>query len=314
MPMHCSANVGDEGDVALFFGLSGTGKTTLSADPQRHLIGDDEHGWSADGVFNFEGGCYAKVIRLSEDAEPEIYKTTHSWGTVLENVIVDERGVLDLDDDSKTENTRAAYKLEQIANALPAKRAGHPGTVVFLTADAFGILPPIARLTREQALFYFLSGFTAKLAGTEIGVTEPQPTFSACFGAPFLPQPPSVYAALLGRKLAEHPHIAVWLVNTGWTGGPFGEGSRMPIAATRAMLRAALEGRLRSAEYRTDNLFGFEVPVSVPGVDAKLLDPRSTWSDPERYDRKARELARMFRDNFERFGAAPEIAAAGPRV
>ncbi len=314
MPMHCSANVGDEGDVALFFGLSGTGKTTLSADPERHLIGDDEHGWGPDGVFNFEGGCYAKVIRLSEDAEPEIYKTTRSWGTVLENVIVDERGVLDLDDDSKTENTRAAYKLEQIANALPAKRAGHPSRVVFLTADAFGILPPIARLTREQALFYFLSGFTAKLAGTEIGVTEPQPTFSACFGAPFWPQPPSVYAELLGRKLTERPQISVWLVNTGWTGGPFGEGSRMPIAATRAMLRAALGGELDQAELRTDPIFGFEVPVQVPGVDAKLLDPRSTWSDPERYDRKARELARMFRDNFERFDVAPEIAAAGPRV
>src|ERR671913_125358 len=237
-------------------------KTTLSADPERHLIGDDEHGWSEEGIFNVEGGCYAKVIRLSPDAEPQIYKTTRSWGTVLENVVVDERGVLDLDDDSKTENTRAAYKLEQISNALPAKRAGHPSAVVFLTADAFGILPPIARLSREQAMFYFLSGFTAKLAGTEIDVT-------------------------------------VWLVNTGWTGGPFGEGERMPIKATRALLKAALSGELDGTEYRTDELFGFDVPVAVPGVDSKLLDPASTWADPEVYDRKARELARMFRDNFE---------------
>jgi phosphoenolpyruvate carboxykinase (ATP) len=315
-PMHCSANVDDAGNVAIFFGLSGTGKTTLSADPERQLIGDDEHGWSDDGVFNFEGGCYAKVIRLSEEAEPQIYATTRSWGTVLENVIVDERGIVDLDDDSKTENTRAAYKLEQIANALPAKRAGHPSSVVFLTADAFGILPPIARLSREQAMFYFLSGFTAKLAGTEIGVTEPQPTFSACFGAPFLPQPPSVYARLLGEKLDQHPHVNVWLVNTGWTGGPFGEGERMPIQATRTMLRAALEGELDGIEYREDAVFGFEVPVEVPGVDASLLEPRSTWGDPDAYDRKARELARMFRDNFEQFAdeAGQDIAEAGPLV
>ena len=312
-PMHCSANVGDDGRVAVFFGLSGTGKTTLSADPERHLIGDDEHGWADDGVFNIEGGCYAKVIRLSPDAEPEIYGTTRSWGTVLENVVVDERGVLDLDDDSKTENTRAAYKLEQIANALPAKRAGHPSSVVFLTADAFGILPPIARLTREQAMFYFLSGFTAKLAGTEIGVKEPQPTFSACFGAPFLPQPPAVYAQMLGEKLDEHG-AAVWLVNTGWTGGPYGEGERMPIAATRALLSAALAGGLDDAEYRTDPVFGIDVPVEVPGVDSKLLDPRSTWRDPDAYDRKARELARMFRDNFAKFDTDDAIASAGPRV
>ena len=316
LPMHCSANVDDDGRVAVFFGLSGTGKTTLSADPERHLIGDDEHGWSEEGIFNVEGGCYAKVIRLSPEAEPQIYKTTRSWGTVLENVVVDERGVLDLDDDSKTENTRAAYKLEQISNALPAKRAGHPSAVVFLTADAFGILPPIARLSREQAMFYFLSGFTAKLAGTEIGVTEPQPTFSACFGAPFLPQPPSVYAHMLGDKLEQHPHVSVWLVNTGWTGGPFGEGERMPIKATRALLRAALSGELDGTEYRTDELFGFEVPVAVPGVDSSLLDPRSTWADPEAYGREARELARMFRVNFEQFtdDAGKAVAAAGPRV
>src|SRR2546429_270417 len=260
LPMHGSANVGDDGDVAVFFGLSGTGKTTLSADPGRRLIGDDEHGWSDAGVFNIEGGCYAKVIRLSPDAEPEIYKTTQSFGTVLENVIVGERGVLDLDDDSKTENTRAAYKLEQIANALPSKRAGHPSSVVFLTADAFGILPPIARLSRDQAMFYFLSGFTAKLAGTEIGVTKPQPTFSACFGAPFLPQPPAVYARMLGDRLERHG-ATVWLVNTGWTGGPFGEGERMPIAATRALLDSALAGELDAVEFRTDELFGFDVPV-----------------------------------------------------
>jgi phosphoenolpyruvate carboxykinase (ATP) len=314
-PMHCSANVDDNGKVAVFFGLSGTGKTTLSADPERRLIGDDEHGWSDDGVFNVEGGCYAKVIRLSAEAEPQIYATTRAFGTVLENVMLDERGVLDLDDDAKTENTRAAYKLERIGNALPAKRAGHPSSVVFLTADAFGILPPIARLTRDQAMYWFLSGFTAKLAGTEIGVTEPQPTFSACFGAPFLPQPPSVYAGLLGEKLDAHPHVRVWLVNTGWTNGPFGEGRRMPIGATRTLLHAALSGDLDGAEYRVDPTFGVEVPVSVPGVDSRLLDPRSTWADAAAYDAKAADLARMFRENFTRFdGVSPAVAAAGPIV
>ena len=309
LPMHCSANVGADGRSAIFFGLSGTGKTTLSADPERALIGDDEHGWGTSGVFNFEGGCYAKVIKLSETAEPEIYRTTRTFGTILENVVIDERGRLDLDDASKTENTRAAYKLEQIANAHPDKRAGHPSVVVMLTADAFGILPPLARLDRQQALYYFLSGFTSKLAGTEIGITEPQPTFSTCFGAPFLPQPPSVYADMLGRKLDEHGS-AVWLVNTGWTGGPFGEGQRMPIAATRALLHAALAGALEDVEYRIDPVFGFRVPVEVPGVEASLLDPRSTWSDADTYDRKARELAQMFRDNFAKF--SPELAAAGP--
>jgi phosphoenolpyruvate carboxykinase (ATP) len=311
LPMHCSANVGGDGRSAIFFGLSGTGKTTLSADPERALIGDDEHGWGASGIFNFEGGCYAKVMRLSAEAEPEIFKTTHTFGTILENVVIDERGNVDLDDGSKTENTRAAYKLEQIANAHPEKRAGHPTSVIMLTADAFGILPPIARLTREQALYYFLSGFTSKLAGTESGVTEPQPTFSTCFGAPFLPQPPAVYAELLGRKLGEHD-AAVWLVNTGWTGGPFGEGERMPIAATRALLHAALAGELDTVEYRTDALFGFEVPIEVPGVESKLLNPRSTWVDPEAYDAKAKRLAEMFRENFERFDD-PDLAAAGPR-
>jgi phosphoenolpyruvate carboxykinase (ATP) len=314
LPMHCSANVGDAGDVAVFFGLSGTGKTTLSADPERQLIGDDEHGWGDNGIFNIEGGCYAKVIHLSSEAEPEIYRTTRTFGTILENVIVDERGRVDLDDDSKTENTRAAYKLERISNALRTKMAGQPSNVVFLTADAFGILPPIARLSYDQARYYFLSGFTAKLAGTEIGVTEPQPTFSTCFGAPFLPQPPEVYSRLLGEKLERHrPHV--WLVNTGWTGGPFGEGHRMPIDATRSLLHAALGGALAGVAYRTDDVFGFEVPVSVPGVDASLLDPRSTWRDPGAYDGKARELAQMFRENFERFPEVdPAVAAAGPRA
>jgi phosphoenolpyruvate carboxykinase (ATP) len=314
LPMHCSANVGDRGDVAIFFGLSGTGKTTLSADPERHLIGDDEHGWGDAGIFNVEGGCYAKVIRLSPEAEPEIYETTRTFGTILENVVVDERGRLDLDDDSKTENTRAAYKLEKISNSLPTKQAGHPSNVVFLAADAFAILPPIARLSYGQARYYFLAGFTAKLAGTEIGVTEPQPTFSACFGAPFLPQPPDVYSRMLGEKLAAHrPHV--WLVNTGWTGGPAGEGHRMPIHATRALLHAALAGRLGSVAFRTDEVFGFEVPVSVPGVDDALLEPRSTWRDPDAYDAKARELAAMFRANLEKFAnVEPDVAAAGPQA
>ena len=313
-PMHCSANVGDAGDVAVFFGLSGTGKTTLSADPGRRLIGDDEHGWGSSGVFNIEGGCYAKTIRLSAEAEPEIWQAAHAFGTVLENVVVDDFGHLDLDDDSKTENTRAAYRLEQISNALPSKQAGHPRSVVLLTADAFGVLPPIARLSREQALYYFLSGFTAKLAGTEIGVTEPQPTFSTCFAQPFLPQPPAVYARLLGERLESH-RAKVWLVNTGWTGGPVGEGERMPIAATRTMLTAALSGVLDDAPSRLDPVFGLQVPLAVPGIDDDLLDPRSTWRDPDAYDRAARRLAQLFVDNFEtRFADVDEaIRSAGPR-
>ena len=314
LPMHCSANVGEDGRVAVFFGLSGTGKTTLSADTDRSLIGDDEHGWGTSGVFNFEGGCYAKVIRLSAEAEPQIWLTTRTFGTILENVVMSDDGVLDLDDAAKTENTRAAYKLERISNALPTKQAGHPTSVIFLTADAFGILPPISRLSRDQAMFYFLSGFTAKLAGTEIGVSEPQPTFSACFGAPFLPQPPAVYAQLLGEKLDRH-RASVWLVNTGWTGGPFGVGHRMPITATRGLLHAALSGTLDEAEFRHDPVFGFEVPTHVPGIDAALLDPRSTWADPAAYDTKARELADLFRANFEQHhagDAGPEVAAGGP--
>ena len=312
-PMHCSANIGDDGDVAIFFGLSGTGKTALSADPERQLIGDDEHGWGDAGVFNFEGGCYAKVIRLSAEAEPEIYETTRTFGTILENVVVDERGALDLASDEKTENTRAAYKLERISNALPSKMGGHPENVVFLTADAFGVMPPIARLTDAQARYHFLSGFTARLAGTEIGVTEPAPAFSPCFAGPFLPQPPAVYARLLGEKLARH-EPNVWLVNTGWSGGPAGEGHRMPIQATRALLHAALSGRLDDATFRTDQVFGFEVPVAVPGVESALLVPRSTWRDPEAYDRQAHELAERFRQNFAQFeGVDPEVAAAGPK-
>jgi len=312
-PMHCSANAGEGGDVAIFFGLSGTGKTTLSADPERLLIGDDEHGWGDSGVFNFEAGCYAKMIRLSPEAEPEIYATTRRFGTLLENVVVDEQGRLDLDSQAKTENTRGAYSLDAISNSEPARRGGHPTNVVFLTADAFGVMPPIARLTEPQAAYHFLSGFTARLAGTEIGVTEPAPVFSPCFGGPFLPQPPAVYARLLHEKLLRH-RPAVWLVNTGWTGGAAGDGGhRMPIAETRALLHAALAGSLEGVEMRTDPVFGFEVPVDVPGVDSGLLDPRSTWADREAYDAKARELADLFRGNFEQFADVdPEVAAAGP--
>jgi phosphoenolpyruvate carboxykinase (ATP) len=312
-PMHCSANTGDAGDVAIFFGLSGTGKTTLSADPERHLIGDDEHGWGDSGVFNFEAGCYAKMIRLSPEAEPEIYATTRRFGTLLENIPVDEDGRLDLDSQEKTENTRGAYSLDVISNSVPSKRGGHPSNVVFLTADAFGVIPPIARLTEPQAAYHFLSGFTARLAGTEIGVTEPAPVFSPCFGGPFLPQPPAVYARLLHEKLLRH-RPAVWLVNTGWTGGPAGDGGhRMPIAETRALLHAALAGSLEGVEMRTDPVFGFEVPVDVPGVDSRLLDPRSTWADGGAYDEKARELAELFRSNFEQFADVdPGVAAAGP--
>jgi phosphoenolpyruvate carboxykinase (ATP) len=315
LPMHCSANVGEAGDVAIFFGLSGTGKTTLSADPARRLIGDDEHGWGDNGVFNLEGGCYAKTINLSAEAEPEIYAAVNEFGTVLENVVIDADGRLDFDDDSKTENTRAAYKLERIPNALPTKGAGHPANVVFLAADAFAVLPPIARLNDAQALYYFLSGYTSKLAGTEIGVTEPEPTFSACFGHPFLPQPPAVYARMLGDKLAKH-RPSVWLINTGWTGGPsapIGDGHRMPIQATRALVHAALSGRLDHVEYRIDPNFGFEVPVAVPGIEQALLDPRSTWRDPAAYDAQARRLAAMFDKNFEKFpDAGDEVVAAGP--
>jgi phosphoenolpyruvate carboxykinase (ATP) len=315
LPMHCSANVGSDGDVALFFGLSGTGKTTLSADPHRGLIGDDEHGWGSDGVFNFEGGCYAKTIRLSPEGEPEIYNASHMFGTILENVVLDEgTHEIDFDDGTITENTRASYPIHYIPNAVLPGRAGHPQNVVFLTADAFGVMPPISKLSPEQAMYHFISGYTAKVAGTERGVTEPKATFSACFGAPFLPRHPAVYAEMLGELLREH-EVGVWLVNTGWTGGPHGVGERMALHYTRAMVRAALAGRLLDVETRTDPVFGFEVPVHVPDVPAEVLRPRDTWSDGAAYDTQAGKLAGMFRKNFTKYegGVSDEIRAAGPK-
>jgi phosphoenolpyruvate carboxykinase (ATP) len=314
MPMHCSANLGPEGDTAIFFGLSGTGKTTLSADPTRQLIGDDEHGWSDRGVFNFEGGCYAKVIRLCPETEPEIYAATQMFGTVLENVILDPATrAVNFDADTITENTRACYPIESIPNHLPSGAGGHPKNIVFLAADAFGVMPPIARLTADQAMYHFLSGYTAKVAGTERGVTEPAATFSACFGAPFLPLHPGVYAKMLGERIARHA-VQVWLVNTGWTGGPYGTGSRMKLSLTRAMLRAALSGALNRAKYTRDPVFGFEVPTKVPEVPKEVLSPRDTWSDPAAYDAQAKRLATMFRENFEQYRAEVPmaVAAAGP--
>jgi phosphoenolpyruvate carboxykinase (ATP) len=315
LSMHCSANVGPQGDTALFFGLSGTGKTTLSADSERGLIGDDEHGWSDEGIFNFEGGCYAKAIKLSKEGEPEIYATTRMFGTVLENCVVDEKRRVDFDDQSITENTRVSYPLHYIANYVPDARAGHPSNVVFLTADAYGVLPPISRLTPEQAMYYFLSGYTAKVAGTERGVKEPQPTFSACFGAVFLPLHAGVYAEMLGKKLQEHGS-RVWLVNTGWTGGPYGVGHRMKLPYTRAMVRAALAGDLDNAETTTVPFFGLSVPTSVPGVPAELLIPRATWPDAAAYDEQARKLAGLFVDNFKRFEdrVSDAVKAAGPKA
>ncbi|MCY0092843.1 phosphoenolpyruvate carboxykinase [Hoeflea ulvae] len=300
MPMHCSANVGPEQDTAVFFGLSGTGKTTLSADPKRTLIGDDEHGWGEHGVFNFEGGCYAKTIRLSREAEPEIFGTTERFGTVLENVVLDENRVPDFHDGSLTENTRCAYPLHFIPNASESGRSGHPRNIIMLTADAFGVMPPIARLTPEQAMYHFLSGYTAKVAGTEKGVTEPEATFSTCFGAPFMPRHPSEYGNLLRRLIHDH-NVTCWLVNTGWTGGAYGTGQRMPIKATRALLSAALDGSLEKADFRTDANFGFAVPVAVDGVDTAILDPRSTWADKTGYDASADRLVNMFIDNFAKF-------------
>ncbi len=314
LPMHCSANVGPRGSTAIFFGLSGTGKTTLSADPERHLIGDDEHGWSETGVFNFEGGCYAKVIRLSAKGEPEIYHATHMFGTVLENVVLDPATrVPDLDDDSITENTRASYPISFVPNHVVSGMSGHPENVVFLTADAFGVLPPISRLTAEQAMYHFLSGYTAKVAGTERGVTEPTATFSSCFGAPFLPRHPGVYAEMLGKKIQRH-RARVWLVNTGWTGGPYGVGSRMKLSHTRAMVRAVLAEQLNNVDYVTDPNFGFDVPTSVPDVPSDVLRPRETWSDPAAYDAQASKLAGMFRENFAVFAdqVSAEIRNAGP--
>jgi len=303
MAMHCSANhgIGDPADTAVFFGLSGTGKTTLSADPSRTLIGDDEHGWSGKGTFNFEGGCYAKTINLSAEAEPEIYATTEKFGTVVENMVFDpETFDLDFEDNSLTDNMRCAYPLHYISNASDTGLGGHPKNVIMLTCDAYGVLPPIARLTPAQAMYHFLSGFTSKTPGTEVGVTEPIPTFSTCFGAPFMPRRPEVYGKLLQDKIARHG-ATCWLVNTGWTGGAYGTGRRMPIKATRALLTAALDGSLNAAEFRKDANFGFQVPVSVPGVDPVLLDPRRTWADGAAYDAQARKLVGMFADNFAQY-------------
>jgi phosphoenolpyruvate carboxykinase (ATP) len=315
--MHCSANYGvDEADVALFFGLSGTGKTTLSNDESRTLIGDDEHGWSDDGIFNFEGGCYAKVINLDPEGEPQIYQSTRRFGTILENVAYrPETRRVDLDDASLTQNTRASYPISHIDNATRDGSGGHPNNVIFLTADAFGVLPPISHLTREQAMYHFLSGYTAKVAGTERGVTEPKPEFSACFGAPFMPLHPGEYARLLGEKIAKHD-ANVWLINTGWTGGPYGQGRRMKLAYTRRMVTAALAGELDDVETFTHPVFGLEIPAHVPDVPDEVLDPRQTWGDPEAYDRQALNLARMFVENFEQFadGVSEEIRAAGPRI
>jgi phosphoenolpyruvate carboxykinase (ATP) len=315
LPMHCSANVGRDGDVALFFGLSGTGKTTLSAEPTRSLIGDDEHGWSESGVFNFEDGCYAKVIRLSPEAEPQIHACTRRFGTILENVVLDPLSRrLDLNDDALTENTRGAYPLDYIENYLPPKMAGHPHNVVFLTCDANGVLPPIARLTPDQAIYHFLSGYTSKIAGTEIGLgTEPETTFSACFGGPFMVRHPYAYGEMLKARLMKQG-ATCWLVNTGWTGGPFGVGKRISIRHTRALLHAALTAKLNAVAFRTDSVFGFEVPVEFEGVPQQILDPASSWGSREEYDRKYQALAARFIENFKliKAGCPESVAQAGP--
>ena len=319
MPMHCSANIGPDGDTAVFFGLSGTGKTTLSADASRTLIGDDEHGWSDTAVFNFEGGCYAKMIKLSAEAEPEIYATTKRFGTVLENVVIDPvTREIDLDDASLAENSRGSYPIDFIPNCSEKNLGPVPKNIIFLTADAYGVLPPIARLTPDQAMYHFLSGYTARVAGTEIGVTEPSATFSTCFGAPFMPRHPAVYGNLLKERVNKGG-VTCWLVNTGWTGGKYGVGSRMPIKVTRALLNAALDGSLNAVEFRIDPNFGFEVPVSVPGVESRILDPRETWTDKAAYDDTATRLVQQFVDNFAQFAehvdasvldAAPGVALA----
>jgi phosphoenolpyruvate carboxykinase (ATP) len=317
LPMHCSANLGKQGDTALFFGLSGTGKTTLSADPHRALIGDDEHGWSDQGVFNFEGGCYAKAIRLSPSAEPEIFATTRRFGTVLENVVVDPvTRAVDLDDDRLTENTRASYPLEYIPNSVSTKRGGHPRNVVLLTCDASGVLPPIARLTPEQTMYQFISGYTAKVAGTEVGLgKEPEITFSACFGAPFMVHHPFRYAELLKAKVLRHGSTC-WLVNTGWVGGAFGAGKRISLSHTRALLNAALSGQLLSVEYAVDPVFGFQVPKSCPGVPTRVLNQAESWPDPALYWQRYQQLAARFVENFKKFeaGCPPEVRKAGPRL
>ncbi|NOY37111.1 MAG: phosphoenolpyruvate carboxykinase [Chlorobi bacterium] len=316
LPMHCSANIGRSGDTALFFGLSGTGKTTLSADPDRALIGDDEHGWSKDGIFNFEGGCYAKVIRLSEEAEPQIFGTTRRFGTILENVAIDiYTRRKDFNDSSLTENTRASYPITHLDNIVEDGKGGHPRNIVFLTADAFGVLPPISRLTPEQAMYQFLLGYTAKVAGTERGITEPEATFSTCFGAPFMPQNPAVYARLLGDKISKHK-VTPWLVNTGWIGGPYGTGERISIKYTRALLNSALEGNLENVAYETDPVFGLQVPRSCTGVPSEILMPRNTWKDKNAYDIQARKLAESFRENFREYEDSVDAAVvqAGPNL
>jgi len=314
LPMHCSANVGGEGDTALFFGLSGTGKTTLSADPTRRLIGDDEHGWSDHGIFNFEGGCYAKCIGLTEEKEPQIWNAIR-YGTVLENVAVDANtAITDYSDNSLTENTRAAYPIDFIPGAVIPGVAGHPNVIVFLTADAFGVLPPISKLTKEQAMYHFLSGYTSKLAGTERGVTEPEATFSTCFGSPFLPLKPNVYATMLGEKIDKH-NARVYLVNTGWTGGPYGTGKRMSLAYTRAMVTVAIDGSIEQATFVTDPVFGLHCPTSIPGVPDEVLMPQNTWNDKQAYREKAKELASRFEENFKRFADVDQaIVEAGPHI
>ncbi|MFA5160811.1 MAG: phosphoenolpyruvate carboxykinase (ATP) [Elusimicrobiales bacterium] len=313
MTMHCSANIGADGGAALFFGLSGTGKTSLSADPSRRLVGDDEHGWNDVGIFNFEGGCYAKVINLSEQAEPQIYGCTRRFGTVIENVPVNAAGALDLDDGSVTPNTRAGYPLDFIANAEPSKKGPHPKDLVMLTCDAFGVMPPLARLSPEQALYHFISGYTAKVGGTEVGLSEPQAVFSACFGAPFMAHHPALYAQLLKKNIIKH-NVRCWLVNTGWVGGPYGEGSRVAIKHTRAMLGAALDGRLDGVPFAKDPVFGFGVPQSCPGVPENMLDQRLLWKDKAAHAEKYRRLAALFGENFGKFkdGCAKEVTAAGP--
>lgn len=316
LPMHCSANMGRGGDVALFFGLSGTGKTTLSTDPERFLIGDDEHGWSEDGVFNLEGGCYAKVIRLSRQDEPDIYECTRRFGTILENVTIDPvTRRVDLDDSSLTENTRASFPITHLPRVVKEGMGDHPKNIFFLTYDAFGVLPPVAKLTVEGAMFHFISGYTAKVAGTEMGVKEPQATFSACFGAPFMVQEPSVYTELLGRRIEDHG-VRVWLVNTGLTGGPYGEGRRFPISWTRRIIKAALEGELEGVPYREDETFGFLVPQSCPDLPQEILDPRKTWKDPEAYDRTKGELAARFLENFSKYEGIvdPRVRKGAPRL
>ena len=317
LPMHCSANLGPDGDVALFFGLSGTGKTTLSSAPGRHLIGDDEHGWGDHGVFNFEGGCYAKTINLSKEAEPEIYACTHKFGTVLENVILDPATRrIDLDDDSLTENTRAAYPITHLDNIVPEGAGGHPKNLIMLTCDAFGVMPPVAKLTTEQAMYHFLSGYTAKVAGTEQGLGDrPEATFSYCFGDPFMPLDPAVYADMLGEKIDQH-QVDCWLINTGWSGGAYGEGARMKIAYTRAIVDAVLKGKLADVPTEPDPIFSIHVPTACEGVPSQVLKPRNTWKDGAAYDRQARELAKMFAENFEQFtdSATEAVCAAGPKI